>query len=127
MTCPYWSIARYTYRVGCHVGVTALAWVGVVGQARRCGSSYGRVDDRPAGLGSVGLWSDLGCGRGGDRGAAASAGGNSSAGTTSAVHASGSDAAGRVGEVTASRAVGGVPGYAIDAAAVASGVDRAAV
>jgi hypothetical protein len=54
--------------VGCHVRVMALAWADAVGQARRCGSSNDRVDDRSPGAGSAGVRSVTGRGRGGDRG-----------------------------------------------------------
>src|SRR5207248_8445831 len=104
-----------------------LAWADAVGQARWGGSSYGRVGDRSPGSGRTGVWSDPERGRGGDRGAASSVGGAASAGTASGVHADGSDSAGCVGEAAAPRSVGGLSGHPGDTAALASGVDRAAV
>src|SRR2546423_13339596 len=86
--------------------VTALAWADAVGQARWCGGSNGRVNDRSSGSGSAGVRSDAERGRGGDRRAAPSAGGAAPPGTASAVHACGSDGADRVGEAVAPRAVG---------------------
>ncbi len=73
--------------VGCHVTVTALVCGDAIRQARRCGRSYGCVDDRSAGSGRTRVRSDAGRGCGGDRGASASVGGAAPPGCASPIYA----------------------------------------
>jgi hypothetical protein len=93
-------------------------------QADGRGGSYGGVDDRPTDPRRAWVWADAGRGRGGDRRPSASAGGAAPPGCQAAVHAGGSDAARRTREAVAPRTLGGLSGYTVDVAALASGADR---
>src|SRR5438034_1277979 len=104
---------------GCHFRVTALTCADADWQAGCCGGPYGGVDTRPAGAGRTRARSDAGRERDRDRGSSASGGGAESAGGPAAIHAGGPDAAGHPGEAAATRAVAGLPGRAVDAAALA--------
>jgi transposase InsO family protein len=85
--------------VGCHVRVTALAWADAVRQARCCGGSCGRIDDRSSSSGLAGVRSDAQRRCRGDRSASPPVGGTASPGTASAVQTGRSDAAGALAKL----------------------------